>query len=239
MMELMRCAIDKEPVYGQVGLKVDRPIVSAQQAMKVALDNGAPKGVLPMGMYYGIEPDAGKTPTDPRWLFSFMFDIGKGLREYHFYAVNALAGTLYQPASGYVQQPGSNRLTVNQLKYKPGYVAPYNEERAIRRFYGLMNRRSFDEAFKMMNPSPLSGSGAKDMWKSIYDKIESLDVTGVALDSTKADGSIVCLATYVATGAKENANAIGLEVWPSANTRFVTLRKSGSEYMIQEISTGK
>ena len=152
------------------GLKVDRPVVSSQQAMKVALDNGAPKGMLPAGVYYRIEPDAGKTPVDPRWLFSFLFEIGNGLREYHFYAVNALTGVLYQPATGFVQQPGSNRLTANQLKYKPGYVAPDNEERAIRKFYGLMNRRSFDEAFRMMDPSLISGSGAKDMWKSTYDK---------------------------------------------------------------------
>ena len=221
------------------GIKADRPVVSAQQAMKVALDNGAPKGILPVGVYYRIEPDAGKTPVDPRWLFSFMFDIGNGLGEYHFYAVNALTGAIYQPGTGFVLQPGSNRLTAAQLKYKPGYAAPYNEERAIRRFYGLMNRRSFDEAFRMLHPSLISGSGAKEMWKGTYDRIDSLDIKEIARDSTHADGSVVCLVTYFATGTKENANAIGLEVWPGANTRFVTLRKSGNEYVIQEIATGR
>jgi hypothetical protein len=221
------------------GLKVDRPVVSAQQALKVALENGAPRGMLPVGVYYRIEPDAGRTPTDPRWLFSFKFDIGKGLSEHHFYAVNALTGTLYQPATGFVQQPGSNRLTVSQLKYKPGYAAPYNEEQAIRKFYGLMNRRSFDEAFRMLDPSLISGRGAREMWKSNYDKVDSLDVKSVARDSANTDGSIVCLVSYFATGTKENANSIGLEVWPAANTRFVTLKKSGSDFIIKEIATGR
>ena len=221
------------------GLKADRPVVSAQQAMKVALDNGAPKGLLPAGVYYRIEPDAGRTPTDPRWLFSFMFDLGKGLSEYHFYAVNALTGLLYQPANGFVQQPGSNRLTVSQLKYKPGYVSAYDEEQAVRKFYGLMNRRSFDEAFRMMDPSLLSGRGAQEMWKSTYDKVDSLDVTGVTRNSSNADGSVVCLVTYFATGTKAGANSIGLEIFPTANTRFVTLRKSGNDFVIKEIATGR
>jgi hypothetical protein len=221
------------------GLKADRPAVSCEQAVKVALENGAPKGMLPVGVYFRIEPDAGKTPTDPRWLLSFMFDLGKGLSEYHFYAVNALTGMLYQPATGYVQQPGSNRLNINQLKYKPGYVAPYDEEQAIRKFYGLINRRSFDEAFKMMNPSMIAGMGVREMWQSTYDKIDSLDVRRVALNSPGTDGSLVCMVTYVATGTKENAQSIGLEVWPAANTRFVTLKKSGKEFLIQEIATGR
>ena len=77
------------------------------------------------------------------------------------------------------------------------------------------------------------------MWKSAYNKIDTLDDKEVARDSSKADGSIVCLVNYFATGTKEIANAIGLYVWPGADTRFVTPGKSGSEYMIQEISTGK
>jgi len=50
----------------------------------------------------------------------------------------------------------------------------------------------------------------KDMWESVHNKIDLLDVMEVARDSSKADGSIVCLATYFATGTKEIANAIGL-----------------------------
>ncbi|HBQ64354.1 MAG TPA: hypothetical protein DD727_05430 [Clostridiales bacterium] len=220
-------------------LKADRPAIPLQQALKTILDNGSPKNTLPAGVFFRIEPDGGTATTDPRWTITFRFELDEGKSEIHAYSVNALNGSVYEKGTGFIQQPGSKSLTVDQLKYKPGYTAPFNEVQAVLKFYGLMNRRSFDEAFKLLDDSLLSGKGARDMWKSTYDKVASLDVKSVVVDSTRGDGSIVCLVTSFATGDKDIVESIGWGAWPVNNTRYVTVKKTGSDYRITEISTSK
>ncbi len=210
------------------GFPKDRPGVSLKDAVKVALEAGAPGWEKPM-FYYIIDNSNPAYHGKPVWDLVFSSQMVA-------YTVDGISGKLLE--TRLLDLAGSRPITPEEIQKLP-LGKDENQARdleIIYQFYQAINEGKYDDALAMMNPETAGNDQTRQIWKNNFDSLDRVKVIDVTAAEQTPGGNerpvyqVLIYARLKNPGQSRN--------WADGeNSRWITISPSGEGRKIFAIAT--
>ncbi len=216
-------------------LPKDKPLMTMKQAIGVAIQNGAPVGFLPENAAYSI---VNFSEEQPVWAFGYEIPVSENAEERHFYYVDATTGKFDRAI---YRNDDNDEITRADLIVQgseiPSLSWKQDQRNTIYKFFTLLNEGNTKAALEMMDDSMKSSKNAEQMWADSFNSIVPIKLFPFIYEENEENWTDQQQAFEIKILVDDDEDA-GQYGWDSGeNTRWVSLTRADSSWLISEIAT--
>ena len=210
--------------------------VSMKAAVKTAIANGAPAGIMPENIVYDVE-SFGK-PGKPLWLIVYKFPDPSAAKkaETWFYYIDGVTGKLVD--DGYQIERNSvskNKLTIKGPDFSAS-TALSDQRRTIVKFLTLVNEGRNRDAMAMMSTTLVPDESARQKWIDTMHSIQGMEIEDV-LESNKSSWTDQLQRYNIEIIVSAGADLLKYGWKEGLNKRLVILKRNGNIWQIDAMTT--
>jgi hypothetical protein len=220
--------------------KKDAPGISMKEAIKSAISKGAPEDLMPYSVEYRMDGSSESLsgPYRPLWSFAYRYQITDTKYDLHFYYVDGLTGEFVKMnvknETGYILDSSAAR--VKPADYEK-YLSQQDNRYLILKYFSLIDEEKYSDALAMMDENLVPEISSEKNWMEGWKSIDQISIDWT-YKYNEEEWTSETQTFEVHLNVKPSATNGGTNWIEGENTRFVTLNKSGTGWVIHEIATG-